>query len=62
MEGARGSLGYGFEVLELECIISFTFRGTPPPGTSWRKVCLMQRDEMRWRDLDHAWYAIDRRE
>ena len=31
MEGARGSLGYGFEVLELECIISFTFPGNAAP-------------------------------
>jgi len=31
MEGARANLGYGFEVLELECIISFTFPGNAAP-------------------------------
>ncbi len=61
-EGARASLGYGFEVLELERIISFTV----PENAASRRVMeqcdLVQRGEARWRGLDHVWYAIDRRE
>jgi 3-dehydroquinate dehydratase/shikimate dehydrogenase len=61
-EGARASLRYGFEVLELERIISFTV----PENTASRRVMekcgLVQQGETRWRDLDHVWYAIDRQE
>ena len=61
-EGARASLGYGFEVLELERIISFTV----PENAASRRVVqkcgfVLQQGETRWRGLNHVWYALDRR-
>ncbi len=61
-EGARASLGYGFEVLELERIISFTVPENAASRRVMEKCDLVQRGEARWRGLDHVWYAIDRRE
>jgi RimJ/RimL family protein N-acetyltransferase len=61
-EGARASLGYGFEVLELERIISFTVPENAASRRVMEKCGLVQRGEARWRGLDHVWYAIDRRE
>jgi RimJ/RimL family protein N-acetyltransferase len=61
-EGARVSLGYGFEVLELECVISFTVSENAASRRVMEKCGLVQRGEARWRGLDHVWYAIDRRE
>jgi RimJ/RimL family protein N-acetyltransferase len=61
-EDARASLGYGFEVLELERIISFTVPENAASRRVMEKCDLVQRSEARWRGLDHVWYAIDRRE
>jgi [ribosomal protein S5]-alanine N-acetyltransferase len=61
-EGARASLGYGFEVLELERIISFTVPENVASRRVTEKCGLVQWGETRWRGLDHVWYAIDRRE
>ena len=61
-EGGRASLGYGFEVLELERIISFTVPENAASRRVMEKCGLVQQGETRWRGLDHVWYAIDRRE
>jgi RimJ/RimL family protein N-acetyltransferase len=61
-EGARASLGYGFEVLELERIISFTVPENAASRRVMEKCGLAQRGETRWGGLDHVWYALDRRE
>jgi RimJ/RimL family protein N-acetyltransferase len=57
-EGARASLGYGFEVLGLERIISFTVSKNVASRRVMEKCGLVQRGETRWRCLDHVWYAI----
>jgi RimJ/RimL family protein N-acetyltransferase len=61
-EGALTSLGYGFEKLELERIISII----RPENTASRRVAekagLTLRGETRWRDVDVVWYAIDRQD
>jgi ribosomal-protein-alanine N-acetyltransferase len=61
-EGTRASLGYGFEVLELERIISFTVPENAASRRVMEKCGLVQRGETRWKGLYHVWYAIDRRE
>jgi RimJ/RimL family protein N-acetyltransferase len=61
-EGARASLGYGLEVLELERIVSFTAPENAASRRVMEKCGLVQRGETRWRGLEHVWYAIDRRE
>ena len=61
-EGARASLRYGFEELELERIISII----QPTNLASRRVAekagLTFQGETRWRDNDVVWYAADRRE
>ena len=59
-EGAWVSRVYGFEVLELECVISFTVSENAASRRVMEKCGLAQRGEARWRGLDHVWYAIDR--
>ncbi len=61
-EGARASLDYGFDVLELERIISFTVPENAASRRVMEKCGLVQQGETRWRGLDHVWYAIDRRD
>jgi RimJ/RimL family protein N-acetyltransferase len=61
-EGAWVSLVYGFEVLELECVISFTVSENAASRRVMEKCGLAQRGEAQWRGLDHVRYAIDRRE
>jgi ribosomal-protein-alanine N-acetyltransferase len=60
-EGALASLGYGFEVLELERIISFTVPENAASRRVMEKCDLVQQGETRWKGLDHVWYALDRR-
>jgi RimJ/RimL family protein N-acetyltransferase len=60
MEGARACLGYVFEVLELERIISFTVLENAASQRVMEKCGLMQQGETRWRGLDHVWHALDR--
>jgi RimJ/RimL family protein N-acetyltransferase len=60
-EGGRASLGYGFEVLELERIISFTVPENAASRRVVQKCGFVQQGETRWRGLNHVWYALDRR-
>ena len=59
---AQASLGYGFEALELERIISFTVPENAASRCVMDKCGFVQRGETRWRGLDQVWYATDRRE
>ena len=59
-EGARASVGFGFEELGLERIISII----QPENRASRRVAekagLSLRGETRWRGSDVVWYAVDR--
>ena len=61
-EGALASVGYGFEELGLERIISITLPGNTASRRVMGKVGLTYRGSTCWRDHDVVWYAADRRE
>ena len=61
-EGARASLGYGFEQLGLERIISITLPENAASRRVMEKAGLTFRGRTRWSDNDVVWYAVDRRE
>jgi RimJ/RimL family protein N-acetyltransferase len=61
-EGARASVGYGFEALGLDGIISIIQPENHASRRVAEKVGLTLRGETRWRGSDVLWYAIDRDE
>jgi len=61
-EGALASVGYGFEELGLERIISITLPGNTASRRVMGKVGLTYRGSTCWRDHNVVWYAADRRE
>jgi [ribosomal protein S5]-alanine N-acetyltransferase len=56
------SVGYGFEELGLERIISITLPENAASRRVMGKVGLTYRGSTCWRDHDVVWYAADRRE
>jgi len=60
-EAARASVGYGFEALGLERIISIIQLGNAASRRVAMKAGLTPRGETHWRDEDVVWYAIDAR-
>ena len=61
-EGALASVGYGFEELGLERIISITLPGNTASCRVIGKVGLTYRGSTCWRNHDVVWYAAERRE
>ena len=61
-EGALASVGYGFEELGLERIISITLPENAASRRVMGKAGLTYRGRTRWRENDVVWYAADRRE
>ncbi len=61
-EGALASVGYGFEELGLERIISITLPENAASRRVMGKAGLTYRGRTRWRDHDVVWYAADRQE
>ena len=61
-EGALASIGYGFEELGLERIISITLPENAASRRVMGKAGLTYRGSTRWKDHDVVWYAADRRE
>lgn len=61
-EGALASLGYGFEKLGLERIISIAHPANAASRRVMEKAGLTFQGETRWRSFDVVWYAIDLRE
>jgi RimJ/RimL family protein N-acetyltransferase len=60
-EGALASVGYGFEELGLERIISITLPENAASRRVMEKVGLTYRGSTCWRDHVVVWYAADRR-
>lgn len=60
-EGARASLGHGFGEVGLERVISMAVPENLASRRVMEKSGLTLRGNVRWRGLDHVWYAIDRR-
>ena len=61
-EGAKASVRYGFEKLELERIISIALPQNVASRRVMEKTGLTLRGETRWRGHYVVWYAIDRRD
>ena len=61
-EGARASLRYGFEEMDLEGIISFTLPENAASRRVMEKAGLTLRGEVLWKDHELVWYAIGREE
>lgn len=61
-EEAVASLRYGFEKLGLGRIISIAHPQNAGSRRVMEKAGLSYRGEVRWRDYDDVWYAIDRRD
>jgi RimJ/RimL family protein N-acetyltransferase len=59
-EGGEASLQYGFDVLELDRIVSITDRSNVASRRVMEKLGLTYRGERYWRERDHVWYAIER--
>lgn len=59
-EGARASVKFGFERLELERIISIIQPGNHASLRVAEKAGLTPRGQTRWRGSDVVWYAVDR--
>ena len=61
-EGALASVGYGFEELGLERIISITLPENAASRRVMGKAGLTYRGRTRWRGNGVVWYAAERRE
>ena len=59
-EGARASLRYGFEVLDLERIISITLPENAASRRVMEKAGMTLRGETRWKGREVVWYAAER--
>lgn len=59
-EGARASIRYGFEELNLTRIISIALPENIASRRVMEKCGLTFRGETHWKGLDVVWYAIDR--
>jgi len=59
-EGGRASLAFGFDIIALDRIISFTLPHNVASRRVMEKLGLTYRGDAVWADLPHVWYAIDR--
>ena len=59
-EGARAALGYGFEVVDLERIISTARADNAASRRVMEKCGLTFQEELTHKGALVAWYAIDR--
>ena len=59
-EGARASLRYGFEVLDLERIISITLPENAASRRVMEKAGMTLRGETRWKGREVVWYDAER--
>ena len=61
-EGARASLRYGFEKMDLAGIISITLPENAASRRVMEKAGLTLRGETSWKGYEVVWYAVDREE
>ena len=61
-EGARASLRYGFEEMDLESIISITLAENAASRRVMEKAGLTSRGGTSWKGYEVVWYAVDREE